>query len=85
MATDYKNNGLITKIWGQVGWIFNHSVTFGYPIQPTEEQKQQYKQYFISLGHVLPCRYCRESYHNFITSGPTALTDDVLESRESLT
>ncbi len=35
---DYKHNGLITKIWGGPGWIFNHSVTFGYPINPTDVQ-----------------------------------------------
>lgn len=82
---DYKNNGLITKIWGGSGWIFNHSVTFGYPLNPTDEQKSQYKNYFTSLGDVLPCRYCRDSYKKFITEGDTALTDDALENRETLT
>lgn len=83
--SDYKNNGLITKIWGGPGWIFNHSVTFGYPLNPTESQKIKYRNYFISLGDVLPCKYCRKSYRKFITSGKTALTDDVLKSRETLT
>lgn len=83
--TDYKNNGLITKIWGGPGWTFNHSVTFGYPLEPTDEQKTEYKNYFISLGNVLPCRYCRESYQKFIKTGDTALTDDVLTNRETLT
>jgi hypothetical protein len=83
--SDYRNNGLITKIWGGPGWIFNHSVTFGYPIEPSNEQKKEYKEYFISLGNVLPCRYCRESYKKFITTGETALTNEVLTNRESLT
>jgi hypothetical protein len=82
---DYKNNGLITKIWGGPGWIFNHSITFGYPLNPTSEQKNQYREYFISLGNVLPCKYCRDSYRKFITTGKTALTDDVLKDRNSLT
>lgn len=82
---DYKNNGLITKIWGSAGWTFNHSVTFGYPLEPTPEQKMQYKNYFVSLGDVLPCKYCRDSYKKFITIGKTALTDRSLENRESLT
>lgn len=82
---DHKNNGLITKIWGGPGWIFGHAVTFGYPIEPTDEQKAVYKQYFILLGEVLPCRYCRESYHKFITEGDTALTDEVMKNRETLT
>lgn len=82
---DYKNNGLITKIWGGPGWIFNHSVTFGYPLKPTEEDKKKYRNYFTSLGDVLPCKFCRESYKKFITTGNTALTDEALKDRESLT
>jgi hypothetical protein len=82
---DYRNNGLITKIWGKPGWIFNHAVTFGYPLHPTPEDKFHYKNYFVMLGYVLPCRYCRESYRYFIENGDTKLTDDVMENRATLT
>lgn len=83
--SNYKNNGLITKVWGKEGWDFNHAVTYGYPLEPSDEQKTKYRNYFISLGDVLPCSYCQDSYKKFITTGETALTDDVLENRESLT
>lgn len=84
--TDNKNNGLITKIWGPCAWEFFHSVTFGYPLEPTKEQKQQYKNFFISTGFVLPCKYCRDSYIEFINSDPDAtLKDNDLENRETLT
>lgn len=83
--SDYKNNGLLTKVWGGPAWIFNHAITFGYPLKPTDEQKQLYRNYFISLGDVLPCKYCRDSYKKFISSGKTKLTDDVLTNRETLT
>ncbi len=79
------NNGLITKIWGPGGWSFMHSISFGYPIKPSNEQKKQYKQFFMSVGDVLPCSYCRDSYKKFISTGITELTDDVMENRESLT
>jgi hypothetical protein len=79
------NNGLITKIWGGPTWITNHSITFGYPVEPDLVKKQQYKNYFMALGDVLPCKYCRDSYQKFITSGDTMLTDQDLESRETLT
>nr|AEX62522.1 putative FAD-linked sulfhydryloxidase [Moumouvirus Monve] len=82
---DHRNNGLITKVWGGAGWTFCHSVTFGYPLKPTTDDKNNYKNFFISLGDVLPCKYCRESYKKFITEGETALTTEVLENRESLT
>ena len=44
-----KNNGLMTKIWGPSGWEFLHSVSFGYPIEPTAEQKKIIKIFFIVL------------------------------------
>lgn len=84
--TDNKNNGLITKIWGQCAWEFFHSVTFGYPLEPTIEEKQQYKNFFISIGYVLPCKYCRDSYTEFIMSDENViLKDSDLENRETLT
>ena len=82
---DNKNNGLITKIWGGSGWIFGHSVTFGYPLEPTAEQKASYKNFFTLFGDVLPCKYCRESYVKFITESDTKLTDAVMANRHTLT
>jgi len=73
-----ENNGIMTKVWGPSGWHFLHCVTFGYPIDPDkfnaergytrEEDKVQtkYKNFFRSVGHILPCRYCRNSYLEYI-------------------
>lgn len=83
--SDHKNNGLITKIWGAPTWESLHSITFGYPIEPTAQQKHDYREYFMAVGNVLPCKYCRESYKKFITEGDTELNDDVLKNRENLT
>jgi len=80
-----QNNGLITKIWGPSTWMSMHCITFGYPVKPSEEQKRSYKEYFTRVGDVLPCRYCRDSYKQFISSGEAAMTDDVFESRKTLT
>lgn len=79
------NNGLITKIWGPSGWEFLHSVTFGYPLEPTDDNKHNYRNFFETIGDILPCRYCRESYKEFITTGGTKMTNDVFKNRESLT
>ena len=84
-SSDNRNNGLITKIWGSSTWTSNHAITFGYPVEPTDQQKKDYRTYFESLGKVLPCRYCRDSYNNFIVTDDTKLTDADLESREALT
>jgi hypothetical protein len=85
MDTDTNvHNGLITKIWGSAGWTFGHCVAEGYPISPTPAIKMQYRSFFESLGDVLPCVYCRDSYKKFITSGKTILNDSDLESRDTL-
>jgi hypothetical protein len=80
-----QHNGLITKIWGPSGWEFEHSISFGYPVNPTQEKKEEYLQHFKSLANVLPCKYCRESYKIFIESEPTVLNMKVMESRATLT
>lgn len=78
-------NGLITSIWGHHEWESLGSKAFGYPIKPTEQQKIDYLNHFISEGNVLPCKYCRESYKQFIKDGDTVLDMSVMESRETLT
>jgi hypothetical protein len=80
-------NGLITSIWGPPTWESFHSITFGYPISPTTEQKLDYMEYFRLLGKVLPCVYCRVSYDNFITDGTknTLLDINTMKTRETLT
>lgn len=79
------NNGMITKIWGSAGWLFNHTVTFGFPLQPTDQQREDYLAYFRLLGEVLPCGYCRDSYRRFIEEPDTRLDRRVVENRETLT
>jgi hypothetical protein len=79
------NNGLITKIWGPALWIAEHSITFGYPINPTASQKASYRLHFETLGDVMPCIYCRNSYIEFISVGDTQLNDAVMENRHTLT
>jgi hypothetical protein len=79
------NNGLITSIWGPPTWDSFHAITFGFPINPTEEQKRDYLAYFTLLGKVLPCIYCRSSYQKFLTDGATKLDINTVQSRETLT
>ncbi len=79
------NNGLITKIWGPPSWESFHSIGFGYPMEPTEEEKKDYFEYFRLYGKVLPCIFCRQSYQKFILEEPTLLDMKVMKSRETLT
>lgn len=75
----------MTKIWGPPMWLSLHTISFDYPLNPTEEDKNNYKKFFESLGDVLPCSFCKNSYKKFITKGITKLDDSALQNRESLT
>ena len=77
-------------VWGPVGWKFLHSVAHGYPEIPEEFDEEHnlpkgttaanYTSFFNSLGNVLPCKYCRDSYMKFIKESPIRT-----ESRYSIT
>jgi hypothetical protein len=71
------------NIWGPHGWKFIHYVTLAYPIDnPTEEIKNNYKNFFTLLQYVLPCKICSNHYKENLEILP--LTDHVLSSREEL-
>ena len=54
-------NGMLTSVWGPPLWHFLTCMSFNYPTKPTALQKKQYKQFIISLQHILPCIYCRDN------------------------
>lgn len=82
------DNGMMTKIWGPAGWLFLHCVTFGYPYainlnnREHRDKKRDYASFFYYLGKVMPCRYCRESYMEFIKENPIGKN---LDNRKDLT
>ena len=55
-------DGMLTAVWGPPMWHTLHTISFNYPIKPSKDQKEHYYQYFKTLEHILPCRYCRENY-----------------------
>lgn len=67
------------NIWGPYGWKFLHFVTFGYPENPSNEDKLNYKNFFHSLGNVIPCPSCAEHYKQHIELLP--LTDKILSNK----
>ena len=71
-----------TKDWGPPMWVSLHTITFGYPENPSKQDKKNYKEFFWGLQYVLPCSYCRDSYAKFIKCIPI---DDYLGSRTCLT
>ena len=69
------------KFWGPHGWLFLHTVTMGYPKEPTSEDKISYRNFFASLTEVLPCDKCAYHYSEHIQELPI---EPALESRDKL-
>lgn len=70
------------KVWGRKGWFFIHSVALNYPENPSSEDKEHYKTFFMTLQHVLPCVMCSNNYKKHLLEIP--LTADVLLSKKHL-
>ena len=78
------DSGMQTRVWGPAGWLFLHSIAQNYPWHPNEQQKKDYFEFFKQTGNVLPCRYCRESYQEYIKEPGTELNMIVLNNRKTL-
>ena len=74
-------DGMLTTVWGPSLWHFLHTMSFNYPVEPTNEQKQYYKQFILNLENVLPCKYCRMNLEKNFKKLP--LTDKHMESRDT--
>ena len=71
-----------TRFWGPSGWKLLHLITYGYPINPTLQQKQDFGLFFNALKYILPCKYCRKSLEKFYKQLPI---QEHLSSKETLT
>ena len=63
--------------WGPHSWIFLHTITFNYPINPSENEKINYKEFFNSLKNILPCPKCRIHYEKNIQKFPIKLNSRI--------
>ena len=70
------------KIWGPHAWFFLHSITLGYPDNPSTSEKNNIKNFFLSVGNVLPCPLCRSNYVKHLVKYP--LDEYALSSKKSL-
>lgn len=71
-----------TTVWGPHAWRFLHYVSLGYPNNPTEEDKINYRNFFISIKNILPCSLCSHHYEENYNMMP--LTYEILSSKELL-
>ena len=62
------NDGMMTHVWGPSLWHTLHTMSFKYPVKPSELDKTNYMNFIYSMEHVLPCRYCRENFKKNLKS-----------------
>jgi|TARA_B110000285_G_C15104620_1_gene607186 hypothetical protein len=74
-------NSVKPAIWGPHGWKFLHYVSLGYPDNPTDEDKINFKNFYYSLQHVLPCEKCALNYKHNLLDSPI---DNHLNNRDTL-
>jgi hypothetical protein len=68
---DYNSgDGMLTTVWGPAMWHYLHTMSFNYPVNPTNENKKHYKDFIYNLRNVLPCKYCRINLTNNLKKKP---------------
>lgn len=79
---DYDSgDGMLTSVWGPGMWHFLHTTSFNYPVSPTPQDKLHYRNFILSLQHILPCKYCRMNLHNNFKTFPLQICH--MKNRES--
>jgi hypothetical protein len=77
-------NNLFTLIWGKDFWATLHNVSFGYPNNPTNDDKIHYKNFYNTIQYVLPCCLCKNHYADLITNSIIKLDDKYFENTRTL-
>lgn len=68
-------DGMLTSVWGPPLWHYLHTMSFNYPVQPTDEDKKHYRDFIVNLQYVLPCKYCRINLTNNLKKKPIQMCD----------
>jgi hypothetical protein len=74
-------DGFLTSVWGPPAWHFLHTISFNYPVNPSQEDKTNYRNFILSLQDVLPCGKCRENLKKNFKVLPLTMT--VMKNRET--
>ena len=62
LKTDFNSkNGFLTSVWGPSLWFVLHIISLNYPMAPSARNRREYRKFFDSLQHVLPCGICRDN------------------------
>lgn len=74
-------DGMLTQVWGPGMWHFLHTMSFNYPIRPSEHDKKHYRDFVLSMQYILPCGKCRDNLKKNFKTLPLSMKH--MKSRES--
>jgi len=74
-------DGMLTSVWGPSMWHYLHTMSFNYPVNPTEDDKKNYMNFVLMLEKVLPCKYCRMNLTTNFKNLPLTMAN--MKSRET--
>lgn len=74
--------GINPKLWGPCAWVLIHYIALSYPEKPTPGDADDYRAFFASLQHVLPCQKCRENLASHLNLIPPDKA--LVEGRDAL-
>ena len=79
---DYNSgDGMLVSVWGPSMWHALHTISFNYPVHPTIEEKQKYRDFVVNLQYVLPCKYCRINLKTNLKQMPLTMSE--MKNRET--
>ena len=70
-------NGMMTAVWGPPMWHVLHTISFNYPVKPSGQDKEHYRDMVNNLRYTLPCGKCRENLVLNLKAVPLRSTDMV--------
>ena len=77
----HSGDGFLTSVWGPALWHSLHTMSFNFPVNPTKEDQRNYRDFILSLQHVLPCKFCRQNLKTNLKQMP--LTMEQMKTRET--
>ena len=69
--------------WGPAAWTLYHTVSFKYPVSPSQDDRQKAFDFLYGIAHMLPCRHCREHWTRYIRVHVATPMSSKLASRDA--
>ena len=69
--------------WGPSTWTLYHVVSFNYPDEPTDDQRQKAYDFLYGIAHMLPCVHCRTHWTKDLEEHVQSPFSETLSSRDA--